>query len=246
MENLSAVGTIDIQEALKAATREKTKLRKELKKIDQEIASYKGALRLAEKRLSAVSVATVPPQFQGMSRPQACAILMRQMGGEASIKELSARLSAIGLLLTNSGEAWYKVRNALDQRPDLFVKIGPGRYALVELKGQGELPLEEPSVNGRPPTGVKGEIFQILKEEGRPLHYSPLLTKLQQRGILIGGKDPRNTLLAHLSQDHHFKNVSPGVWGLAAWQDNQAFTQPSEQDVQKRYILAESGWEEVE
>ena len=41
--------------------------------------------------------------------------------------------------------------------------------------------------------------------------------KLQMRGVAIGGKNPANTLLAHLSRDERFYRPSRGTYALREW-----------------------------
>lgn len=215
MEGKNEQKPIDIQEALQVALRHKAKLRKELHAIDREISAYKDALRLANRRLNEAKLSPWL-QIEGKSRPQACAVLMKEMGGQATITELIPRLISAGLIPADSQKAWHQVRTALEQRLDLFTKVGAGRYALVESVGE-EFPAEESFTNGRPPKPIKDSIFAVLGQEGKPLHYKVILEKLQKQRITVSGKDPRNTLLAHLSQDSRFKNVDRGLWGLSEW-----------------------------
>lgn len=216
MQGKNEQKTLDIQEALQGALRQKAKLRKELRAVEREISAYKDAFRLANKRLS-VTTGNSWTQLQGLSRPEACAVLMREMGGRATIAELIPKLIAAGLLAADSDRTWSKVRTALEQRLDLFVKLEAGCYALVESVGE-EFPTEESPINGgRPPKPIKDKVLAVLQEEGNPLHYKVILQKLQEKGIEVHGKDPRNTLLAHLSQDPRIKSLGRGFWGLAEW-----------------------------
>lgn len=225
MESGNGDKAVDLQKALEAALETKARLTKDVRKIEQEIATYREALSLAARRLA--SDPALRSRFQGMSRREACAILMKEMGGQAKITELVPKLFAAGLLPTDSGKAWYKVRTALEQRPDLFTKVGPGQYALAESVSDEHIAAEELPSNGRPPKPVRDAVCAILQVEGKPLHYTVLLNKLQERGISVGGKDPRNTLLAHLSLDPRFKNVGPGLWALSVWQHSVRVPQPA-------------------
>jgi hypothetical protein len=216
MEIKNEQKSIGIYEALQAAIRLRTKLKKELRTVEKEIFAYRKALHLAQGRLIAdasASMAQSMSYLRGMSRPEACKILMEEMGGKASITELVPKLMAAGLITTDTEKAWNKVRTALEQRLDLFTKVGQGQYALVECLKE-ELPPEMPSINGRPPKPIKDKAFGILEREGKPLHYQVILEKLQEEGVTVQGRNPLNTLRAHLSQDSRFKNMGRGIWGL--------------------------------
>ena len=58
-----------------------------------------------------------------------------------------------------------------------------------------------------------GAIFSILTFD-RPLHRKDILTRVQERGLHVGGDNPVNAVGAYLSVDDRFKNVGQGVWTL--------------------------------
>jgi len=60
--------------------------------------------------------------------------------------------------------------------------------------------------------------YEILVQTGKPMHYTEILSQLATAGVIIGGQDPRSTLLAYLGRDKRFtkaKEVKRGVWKLS-------------------------------
>jgi hypothetical protein len=43
-------------------------------------------------------------------------------------------------------------------------------------------------------------IHETLQAAGHPMHYSDVLNALTSKGHVVGGRDPRNTLLAYLNR----------------------------------------------
>lgn len=64
---------------------------------------------------------------------------------------------------------------------------------------------------------LKNEMYAILHDTGRPLHYSAIYEALQQRGVHVPGRDPKRNVGAHLSADQRFARFGNGEWGLASW-----------------------------
>ena len=56
-------------------------------------------------------------------------------------------------------------------------------------------------------------IYDVLKEAQIPLHRNVILTKVKERGLIVGGGV--STIGAYLSMDERFKNVGKGIWTLA-------------------------------
>jgi len=64
---------------------------------------------------------------------------------------------------------------------------------------------------------LTNEMWKILEEEGTPLHYQEIHSRLGLRGVEVPGKDPKRNVGAHLSADPRFDNVKRGLWGLRSW-----------------------------
>ena len=62
---------------------------------------------------------------------------------------------------------------------------------------------------------LRDTIYVILSEQ-HPLHRRTIYDKLAERGISVGGKDPVNTVGAHLSKDARFRKLGKGEWDLDA------------------------------
>jgi hypothetical protein len=92
---------------------------------------------------------------------------------------------------------------------------------LIQLEG-GEVPQESQPVvpfpgSARMGTPISDAAYAVLEERGEPMHYHPLTRVVQLRGIEIGGQNPANTLLAHLSRDDRFYRPSRGTYALREW-----------------------------
>lgn len=74
-----------------------------------------------------------------------------------------------------------------------------------------------PAGVGAAATPISETAHAVLDERHEPMHYQPLTREVQARGIAIGGKNPANTLLAHLSRDDRFYRPSRGTYALRAW-----------------------------
>ena len=72
-------------------------------------------------------------------------------------------------------------------------------------------------------TSVRSQRFidaahEILRTEGKPLHYRVLSQRLSEAGVYVPGKDPAANLLAHMSRDERFGRAGGrGIYGLAGW-----------------------------
>jgi hypothetical protein len=66
-------------------------------------------------------------------------------------------------------------------------------------------------------TPLSETAYEILTARGEAMHYIPLAQEVQLRGIAIGGKNPANTLLAHLSRDSRFFRPGRGTYALREW-----------------------------
>jgi hypothetical protein len=63
-------------------------------------------------------------------------------------------------------------------------------------------------------------VFESLSEKGTPTHYFELTDAVMRKGVRIGGKNPHNTLLAHLSRDSRFYRPGRGTYALKEWNPN--------------------------
>ncbi len=65
---------------------------------------------------------------------------------------------------------------------------------------------------------------KILEKYGKPLHYRQLMQLLvEEENYLVGGKNPRANMTAHLSSNKDFVRMEEiGFWGLREWQERKA------------------------
>jgi hypothetical protein len=60
-------------------------------------------------------------------------------------------------------------------------------------------------------------IWQVLRDEGHPLHYTEVYRRVTAHGVRVRGADPAKNVGAHLSRDPRIENVAKGTWALKAW-----------------------------
>ena len=57
-------------------------------------------------------------------------------------------------------------------------------------------------------------MYEILSEEGKPMHRADILVHVQARGIHVGGSNEIATVGSYLSRDPRFTNVGRSTWDL--------------------------------
>jgi hypothetical protein len=93
---------------------------------------------------------------------------------------------------------------------------------LMRLEGvdeaEGGTVTQFPVVPAAPASSpIADAVHGYLEERGVPVHYTELTREVLLRGVAIGGKNPANTLLAHLSRDARFNRPGRGTYGLKSW-----------------------------
>lgn len=92
-----------------------------------------------------------------------------------------------------------------------------GLQAKFELDPKEQL---QPPAGTAAPSGTSERatsadlVVAYLEEMGEPAHYRHIYTELADRGLVVGGKDPANTLLARFFNDPRVKRVSRGTYAL--------------------------------
>lgn len=91
---------------------------------------------------------------------------------------------------------------------------------LIRIEG-GQVPQEAGPVVAFPKprlgTPITEAAYAILDERGQPIHYQALAREVQTHGVAIGGQNPANTMLAHLSRDERFYRPNRGTYALREW-----------------------------
>uniref|UniRef100_A0A6H1ZEJ6 Putative restriction endonuclease n=1 Tax=viral metagenome TaxID=1070528 RepID=A0A6H1ZEJ6_9ZZZZ len=65
------------------------------------------------------------------------------------------------------------------------------------------------------PPKLKDLAFEVLQAEGRPLHYTKIMERIEkQYNIKIPGKDPKRNFVAHLANNKRIERVGWGVYGV--------------------------------
>ena len=58
-------------------------------------------------------------------------------------------------------------------------------------------------------------VVEYLQKTGEPTHYRRIYEALAERGLVVGGKDPANTLLARYFNDSRLQRVARGTYALS-------------------------------
>ena len=69
----------------------------------------------------------------------------------------------------------------------------------------------------REPKELRNRAYDLLKGVGNPLGYIAIYDILIAMGVEIGGQNPSQNVIAHMSGDSRFKTFGNGNWGLADW-----------------------------
>lgn len=89
-------------------------------------------------------------------------------------------------------------------KPSSKVFLGESNTKLVPLVG------DPSSVLGR----TARTAIKLIESAGRPMQIGELYSALQREGVAIGGKDPKSTLSARLSQSGRFVAVREKGWWM--------------------------------
>lgn len=135
-------------------------------------------------------------------------------------------MSFVDELLSRHRQLNGEVEKESAKAQDLMVSIGKKRRAiealeeLIRIEG-GTLPQDAPllafPVPARVGTPITETAYVVLEERAHPMHYHELTREVQMRGMAVGGRNPANTLLAHLSRDDRFYRPGRGTYGLREW-----------------------------
>ena len=86
------------------------------------------------------------------------------------------------------------------------------RAAIIEVELAEEETVTTPQ-KGTVKEQTAEAIYDVLQKAQIPLHRKVILTKVKERGLIIGGGI--STIGGYLSMDDRFKNVGKGIWTLA-------------------------------
>ncbi|MCY3505869.1 MAG: HTH domain-containing protein [Chloroflexi bacterium] len=96
--------------------------------------------------------------------------------------------------------------------------------AVDHLRGLLNLGTQNARVAGGPPAAARPSrsrraedaelVVEYLQETGQPAHYREIYRALAEQGLVVGGKDPANTLLARYFNDSRLERVARGTYAL--------------------------------
>jgi hypothetical protein len=138
----------------------------------------------------------------------------------ALLAELMTRLKQLQNEVDRDGRKLHELTVTLANRKRAIQAI----EELIRLEGGEDA--EDSKVTAFPVKPEPGTsqiadgVYAVLQERGVPVHYSELTKEVLLRGVEIGGKNPANTLLAHLSRDDRFYRPGRGTYALKEWSPN--------------------------
>ena len=99
------------------------------------------------------------------------------------------------------------------RREKLTIKLGSLESLLAQ---DGSVNIDELKQSIKAATGINSAqveqkalpdaIIEVLRNSMVPMHYSSILTTLEEKGYVVTGRDPRNTVLAYISR--HKKHIA--------------------------------------
>ena len=120
------------------------------------------------------------------------------------------------------------VQEESDQVADELRKILDQLEPLVEQRRKLEeraralktvISTYQPGTEGAPLSGESGErhftdvAYDILAAEGE-LYYEDLLSRLNEAGVRVPGRNPGANLIAHMGRDKRFRRVGRGTYAV--------------------------------
>jgi hypothetical protein len=129
-------------------------------------------------------------------------------------------------LLTRHRQLTEEVNRQTAKAQDLMARVAKMKGALDALEQLirhegGEVPQGATAVvvfpKRRAGTPITEAAYAILEVRGEPMYYQDLAREVQRRDVLIGGQNPANTMLAHLSRDDRFYRPGRGTYALREW-----------------------------
>lgn len=136
-------------------------------------------------------------------------------------------MSFVEELLSRHRQLNGEIEKDTQRTQDLMAGVAKKRQAIEALEvlirsEGGRVPEEPQSIVAFPTpasvgTPITEAAYAILSERRSSLHYHQLSREVQARGVVIGGRSPANTLLAHLSRDARFYRPGRGVYALREW-----------------------------
>ncbi len=191
----------------------KQDLMDEIKKLDRAITALMGvenetitdrAAMVDKKRFQCMTeTVSVFSQHDYLSINEAQEIMIdkgieqaRGSRGRNAINTTFGRLHNRGALGKTSENKFYKTEQWED-------KIKPPKRRLMHKR------------DSKP--AVSDAAYQELLKCGKQIHYVALMELIQKKGVEVGGKDPKSTMSAHLSNDKRFISKGGGMWTLKEW-----------------------------
>lgn len=89
-------------------------------------------------------------------------------------------------------------------------------------------------VSVQEPGMIRNTAYDVLLEEGGPLHRRIILERIIERGVEVGGDSPLNNFGGHMSHDERFVSLdNRGTWDLRIRREGSD-TLPSEVDPEEQ------------
>jgi hypothetical protein len=73
-------------------------------------------------------------------------------------------------------------------------------------------------------SSVSDRVFELLKDAGKELHVSEILSQYVEKGFTVPGQGKESNLLVYIVRDPRFIRVSKGTYALAQGEPSQVVT----------------------
>ena len=103
---------------------------------------------------------------------------------------------------------------------DIRERIAKMRLAIYNMEQTAALYESDFDLFPPEPKTIRDVVYDILKENGKPMAKQQIYDAVTAAGITIPGQSPLNNLAAHMSNDARIENAHNDVWALREWRDN--------------------------
>jgi hypothetical protein len=136
----------------------------------------------------------------------------------ALVNELKARLKQLQAEADRESQKLQLLTASLAKKKKSIAAIEEVmRLEGVEEPDDGRVTVFPITPDTAGPSPIAAAVHDYLGERGTAVHYTELTREVMLRGVPVGGKNPSNTLLAHLSRDDRFYRPSRGTYALKEW-----------------------------
>jgi hypothetical protein len=105
------------------------------------------------------------------------------------------------------------LKRRIDHASELL-RLEVGEATADEVAPVGTAPVLLHPISAGAGSQLADQAYAILAEQKRPMHYRELTRALQDRGVVIGGREPSNNVIAAMTRDQRFYRPRRGTYFL--------------------------------